>query len=405
MKRSEKIKRHSAVKNFAIFFIKNIISLAGVPGLGWLFAAIGKVIKKIMPGAWAAALRGPDPFLNDEPQEIISTYSAETTAHSALPYVEIIDLSNLDHKTACLAINFRSNSEPFALKEWAGSSGVTTRAGDDDVHIGDAIVAQGRSELTRRRGGGTEDRKIVRIEKAETGNGTLTVDIRPAKYLQQVSSNLIIDFALETASGDEYTLRELLLDATPARLPDLGTPYLANTLGVATIVSYKDQGRDVPYLMVRSENTAVFNAGSAWHCTSSYAARWEEAMSASQGNLFEALRPYLLNKLQGECGLSDAGISQLRPVAFCREMIRGGKPQLFCTARTELPLDKLKALLRSALAARTGGREKQHDVEVPWIYSIPHIASVEEIAKRLRRRNITSEAAACLYYWLKSTRS
>ncbi len=371
------------------YALGEIVSWFGVPVAGPLVDALWKYVfeKGQIPGQLAALLHGRDAFLNYDSQELIATYSAEQAVEGSLPYVEISNWCDLDSDQACNALQFRSNAERFVRKKWSG-------AGED-------VVLQGYIELIKAGNGARANQDTIRVEKAVCENGVLTLDIRQAEYHDQMHSNLIMDFEHQTSDGQDHTLRQLLLEETPARLPDLSTPHLANTLGVATIVTYQDGGREVPYLVVRSRDTAVFNLGSAWHCTSSYAARWEETMSACQGNLFDVLRPFLFFKMEKECGLTEADVSQLRPIAFCRELVRGGKPQLFCTARTALPYEKLKE--RLARARSTGG--KRLDVEaMPVFRTPPDAVSNEQIAETLKKHGITSEAAACLYYWLKSTR-
>lgn len=222
-----------------------------------------------------------------------------------------------------------------------------------------------------------------------------------------MQSNLILDYVFPS-TGSETTLRQLLLGEYPNRLPPLNHPQMANTLGVATLVIYRNGGIDVPHIVVRTQTVAVFNTGSAWHCTSSYAAKWEDSFLTSSGTFAEIIEPYLWVQLKQEVGLTQECVTELRPVALCRELIRGGKPQLFCIAKTTLSCDELESAVTEARRVEKEDslkkqKEFRPEVEKMPIFRVsPQNESLDSIEKKLTTHNVTPEAAALLWYWVTS---
>ena len=101
-----------------------------------------------------------------------------------------------------------------------------------------------------------------------------------------------------------------------------------------------------PYLPRRAPRQSVFPGG--YHCTASGETVWREGALEFDG-LFTA---NICRELEEEVGLTRADLDWIRPVAFCREFLRGGKPQLFFAARTLLPDAELQKRRRTAIAAQ-----------------------------------------------------
>ena len=61
----------------------------------------------------------------------------------------------------------------------------------------------------------------------------------------------------------------------------------------------------------------------------------------------------ICRELAEEVGLSRADLDWIRPVALCREFLRGGKPQLFFAAGTSLSERALRERRQAAIARQT----------------------------------------------------
>jgi len=102
----------------------------------------------------------------------------------------------------------------------------------------------------------------------------------------------------------------------------------------------------------------VFPKG--YHCTASGEAVWYDD-AETFGEIFTA---NILRELDEEVGLSPGDLDWLRPVAFCREFLRGGKPQFFFQGYTKLSAVELGERRRTAMARQIahGAQEVEDDV-------------------------------------------
>ena len=82
-----------------------------------------------------------------------------------------------------------------------------------------------------------------------------------------------------------------------------------------------------PYLPRRAPRQSVFPGG--YHCTASGETVWNEA-----GDFDGLFTANICRELEEEVGLTGQDLDRLRPVAFCREFLRAGKPQFFFAAGT-----------------------------------------------------------------------
>src|SRR5262249_41039011 len=89
----------------------------------------------------------------------------------------------------------------------------------------------------------------------------------------------------------------------------------------------------------------VFPGG--YHCTASGETVWTGARDFD--GLFTA---NICRELAEEAGLAREDLDSIRPVAFCREVLRAGKPQIFFAASTSLSPEALTERRRAAIAAQ-----------------------------------------------------
>ena len=173
------------------------------------------------------------------------------------------------------------------------------------------------------------DETIVRLASSERE----TIWVQPCLYSDGLKSNYAMD-----GPGE---LRPILSAQYGRRLPPLDDPRLANPIGVAVVV-FDPQGR--PYLPRRAPRQSVFPGG--YHCTASGEAHWSEG-TLTFDRLFTE---NICRELEEEVGLIRADLEWIRPVAFCREFLRAGKPQFFFAARTMLSDRELQSRRRAAIA-------------------------------------------------------
>jgi hypothetical protein len=184
---------------------------------------------------------------------------------------------------------------------------------------------------------------VVRLAGYDAATRTLTV--QKCMYSDGLKSN----YAMEQ-------LRELFQAEYGHRLPPLSDARLSNGIGTAVVV-FTPAG---PYLPRRARGQAVFPAG--YHCTASGEAVW----TAGAAGFDEIFTANIHRELEEEVGLAPADLDWVRPVAFCREFLRGGKPQFFFAGFTNLSAEELGRRRRAAIARQiaAGRQEVEDDVAV-----------------------------------------
>ena len=181
------------------------------------------------------------------------------------------------------------------------------------------------------------DEAIVRLASIE-GNA---LRLQRAVFSDGVKSNYAMD-----GPGE---LREILRAEYGAILPPLSDTRLSNGIGTAVVVF---DSADRPYLPRRAPRQHIFPGG--YHCTASGETVWTGARDFD--GLFTA---NIYRELAEEAGLVREDLDWIRPVAFCREFLRAGKPQIFFAARTSLCAEALAERRRSAIAAQLArGRQE-----------------------------------------------
>jgi hypothetical protein len=155
-----------------------------------------------------------------------------------------------------------------------------------------------------------------------------------------------------------------------------------------------------PFLVSRSREVAVFNCGGEWHCTASGVA--EFPYDRDRDPFF--YRDTMLKELDEEVGLLEHELDSLEPVAFCREMTRGGKPQMFFIGTTSLDRAVLE---RKMIDAQKKTRKKGWVVEntpLPFLRR-PASMSSSDALELFHDKGFTIEAAACLHYYFELARN
>ncbi len=108
----------------------------------------------------------------------------------------------------------------------------------------------------------------------------------------------------------------------------------------------------------------------------------------------------MLKELDQEVGILEHELETLEPVAFCREMTRGGKPQMFFLGITSLDRATLAKKLEEAQKKTKAGGGVVGNTPMPLLRS-PDALTDENALAMFHGKGFTIEAAACLYYFLK----
>ncbi|MCK4827256.1 hypothetical protein KA005_66615, partial [bacterium] len=140
-----------------------------------------------------------------------------------------------------------------------------------------------------------------------------------------------------------------------------------------------------PYWVRRKKKVGVFPGG--LHCTASGVAKWPKDRAPTFENFF---RKDMLSEIEEEVGLLEEDIYDFKIVSLCREFARGGKPQMFFAAKTNLSLEELIDKRKEARSkvVKAGSRLEIND---KWYLPDPYLLDI-------KKHKVTLEAIASLLY-------
>ncbi len=195
-----------------------------------------------------------DPYLNYDIDYLLATYSDETPIISNVPYSEVMDLLNQGDQS--LGVDVKRNR--FQLKR--GRQGGVWRVISDTGF--EALTESGRVSKER-------NDEIVRLAAIISVDNVSSLMVQKATYHDQARSNLILDY-VALANNPSVTLRTELAKKYGKRFPPLSETRLANNVGIACQLFYREDGQYVPYLVKRVSKVGVMPGGV--HCSASGAA-------------------------------------------------------------------------------------------------------------------------------------
>jgi hypothetical protein len=237
--------------------------------------------------------------------------------------------------------------------------------------------------------------RLSKVQSQHADSGKALLNVQRASYYDQAHSNLILDFDRHNP-GTFHTLRDQLHAKYGDCLPPLHDGRLANTIGIAAQLFYWN-GKDwVPYIVRRVRQIGVFPGG--LHCSASGVANWPQRRSEIT---FGDLSKQMYDEIEEEVGLKPEELIELRPMALCREMARGGKPQIFYAGLTLLGRAELAKRRRQAtkvVRATTKIPEIERD---RWYRSADVVMTPSSIRSKAGRWGLTLEAVGSLYYGVK----
>lgn len=172
--------------------------------------------------------------------------------------------------------------------------------------------------------------------------------LQSAYYYDQVGSNLTLDFpfaapipvgAVECRCVREWDVAQA--HGKVKQLPEFEESKLANTVGVAIGMTAKSRDGHLHWLRRKRSKTVAVYPG-MWHVPFSFALAIDEH-SRSVKDIRSLIRFDLANERAEELGgLDYSDFGELRPVALCRDLARGGKPQFFLELPCLVPFEDLR---------------------------------------------------------------
>lgn len=190
----------------------------------------------------------------------------------------------------------------------------------------------------------------VRLIDIVEKDGKLVLKVQPVEYKWYVHTNLVLDAKI----GKSDTLREYL--HSNGKLEKLSKSSLANNLGINILLFTADGS-----LIMKKRKRVAFRVG--------------ELDPSASGTICSAdlptppitldKMPHLREALE-ELGIVSGHISQTFLLGFTRELIRGGEPEIFIFARTNLTENQIKNCWKSA-------RDK-HEAKDVMFYNFGRIA-------------------------------
>lgn len=341
----------------------------------WLY----KLGKYVSSAAKKLNEKKRDDFLNYNISYLMSRYIEESPIKINIAYSEIynwVDDLLLSENKIDKNISIKINDTRFQLNQ--------------SQELWSEISNEGFQKL--KEAGRIKDNeptiRLINFKKKQNG---LLIEIQKARYFDQAKSNLILEWKY---SQDKTTLNSILLNDYGKKLPPLYDERLANTFGIAALIYYANEKKWVPYLTKRIKKVAV-EPGSI-QCSASGVAKWSSSIEMPTfKNLF---MEHMYYELYEEAGLGKNDILELVPIAFCREYLRGGKPQIFFVGITHLTREELFEKRKNA-AATLQAIQGWSEIKKDTIFtSSDFIPTQRSLLKSIKKNKISNEAIMALHY-------
>lgn len=197
--------------------------------------------------------------------------------------------------------------------------------------------------------------RIPRVAALQITDKGPALSIEIAEYYDQVGTNLTLDCTLptpiEVGSTTCRTVREW--DRAQAcvhgrMLPSFETSRLANSIGVGVGLSARD-GNGTKHFIYRYRSSKAPVYPNTWHLPVSFALEIDASVViGEQYDIATLVRNDFPEELSTETELLRRHFGALSPIAFCRDLTRGGKPQLFFELECNLPLKELLVRIGSS---------------------------------------------------------
>ena len=173
----------------------------------------------------------------------------------------------------------------------------------------------------------TNNGKVLRIFEMVTNGKNLLLKLQNSNYFNLVRTNLTLDYPLNSDG-----LRTLRIDDLTENnsMNSFDKSLLTNSIGVSSVLMFKNKGEFHFYMKPRKGDLGVF--GNMLGSVSGVVNGMPEAVKSN--NLLDYIKTELLRELSEETGINRTIIERdlkfkIIPLAFTRELLRGGKPQFF----------------------------------------------------------------------------
>lgn len=210
------------------------------------------------------------------------------------------------------------------------------------------------------------DNICPRVQSVAIREGELHIDIQKAHYFDQVATNLSLDYPLSHAHAEMLgvaTLREWDLRQSETEkgvLPPYPDSRLANTIGVALAIVAKNRRKE-KILLIRRRTRHVAVAQDLFVLPFSFSLNLENKLCVPHaGSIFDLIRSDFRFEQAEELGLEPNMIDfdRVKPLLFCRELVRGGKPQFFFEIELDVPFEDLKPMIRESGSSKNEYKKK-----------------------------------------------
>ena len=374
----------SLIAGEAAGYAASTISLAaGVPIPGLVPTLFVTFAEHVLTSTAELPLSGSKytKYLIQDPFYINQVYAREDRIYGRLPYTFLADFIPVYAAGRPVTIDIAPDDTPFRLQPPAPPLDATVEEG----------VRAFKQDRKR-----THNSEVIRLNGVTERDDGIEIAIQRAQYDDQMRSNLILDYGRDSGTS----LRQSLNEEFDRKLPPVDEPRLANTIGLAALIFFRDNGVLTPYFVPRTREVAVFNYG-AWHCTASGAAEWPRYFAETEKDFNAFILDDMYDELREEAGLLPGDIENLVPLALCRELVRAGKPQFFFIGFTKLTYRELTERMHEARNTALPQAEPTETYRQP-LFRFPSSAETErEVIAMFEGGGFTSEAAALLHLCLR----
>lgn len=196
-------------------------------------------------------------------------------------------------------------------------------------------------------------------------------ELERAHYFDQVGTNLSLDYKLKAPivvnNKDCSTVREWDIFQSQAQsidLPSFEKSKLANTIGVTIGISAKTKnGKKVILKRKRSSKVSVY--ANMWSNPFGFALALEgDCPLNTEIKIEDLIRRDYNHEFATELGLEFSDFHPPKPIAFCRDLVRGGKPQFFLEAESRITFEELRKKLNDKSGEHSGKLKIIGDYEI-----------------------------------------
>lgn len=213
------------------------------------------------------------------------------------------------------------------------------------------------------------NQRALRVRRCDLQKKVPHLVVQRAFYHDQVGSNLTLDFpfANPVPVGDVQCRCVREWDVVQAggnakQLPEFEESELANTVGVAIGMTARSRNGRLHWLRRKRSKTVAVYPG-MWHVPFSFGLAVDEHSRVAK-DIKSLIRFDLgIERAEELGGLEYSDFGELRPVALCRDLARGGKPQFFFELPCLVPFEDLRRKAVDTTSEFAGKIEKISDGE------------------------------------------